>query len=334
MLFTVSDTGVGMSSDQLSHLFQPFNQGDNSVTRRFGGTGLGLAISKRLALMMEGDLTASSEPGQGSQFTLAIPMPDSSEMKLYHPATPVFVARPTSQRRPPGSKAIEERFDPPVESMSTWQSDSDLYSSLGVGQPVASEDDQPEQLPQPSTPELTAEVLSRSADASPASIADEAGDHDQPQGRIYINDEPLPESASRRMAAPETEGPRKARVLLAEDGVDNQRLIGFILRRAGIDVTVAEDGQQAVDLILPAIDSEEPFDLVLMDIQMPVLDGINATAIIREAGYVGPIVALTAHAMKGDREQCLAAGCDDFATKPIDRETFITKIEQYLTAKT
>ena len=120
------------------------------------------------------------------------------------------------------------------------------------------------------------------------------------------------------------------RILLAEDGPDNRRLISYLLGKAGAEVTLAEDGQQAVDLALAAETNSEPFDLVLMDMIMPGMDGAQATRTLREAGVRTPIVALTANCMSGVRSQCLAAGCDDFATKPIDRSTLLTTIRKWL----
>ena len=117
-----------------------------------------------------------------------------------------------------------------------------------------------------------------------------------------------------------------ARVLLAEDGPDNQRLISLVLRKAGADVTVVDNGQQAVDAARAADRDGQPFDVILMDMQMPILDGYAATAALRAGGYSGLIVALTAHAMVGDRDKCVASGCDDYATKPIERRRLLIQL--------
>ncbi len=119
------------------------------------------------------------------------------------------------------------------------------------------------------------------------------------------------------------------RVLLAEDGPDNQRLISFLLRQAGADVTLAANGQVAHDLALAAHREATPFDVILMDMQMPVMDGYEATTRLREAGYPGPIIALTAHAMSTDRDTCLRSGCDDYMTKPIDRRELIALVTKH-----
>lgn len=122
----------------------------------------------------------------------------------------------------------------------------------------------------------------------------------------------------------------KAQILLVEDGEDNRRLIASTLRKSGFEVSHAENGKAGVELALAARDMGEPFDLILMDMQMPVMDGYEATQRLREAGCQVPIVALTAHAMKGDRERCLNAGCNDFATKPISRRDLLKTVLGHL----
>ncbi len=119
-------------------------------------------------------------------------------------------------------------------------------------------------------------------------------------------------------------------VLLAEDGPDNQRLITFILQKAGLTVDLAEDGQHALDQITRARDQHQPYDAVLMDIQMPQLDGLAATRAARQLGYTGPIIGLTAHASEEARGQAIDAGCDDFATKPIDRAALLELLQHHL----
>ncbi len=121
-----------------------------------------------------------------------------------------------------------------------------------------------------------------------------------------------------------------ARVLLCEDGSDNQRLIAFLLKKAGADVTVADNGLIGLNKANQAHDDGRPFDVILMDMQMPVMDGYTATRKLREAGYINPIVALTAHAMAQDRQKCLDAGCDDYASKPIDRDTLLATIARHV----
>ncbi len=124
-----------------------------------------------------------------------------------------------------------------------------------------------------------------------------------------------------------------ATVLLAEDGPDNQRLISYILRGAGVRVEIAPDGAVAKQRALDALNAGAPFDLILMDMQMPELDGYTATTMLRNAGYKGPIIALTAHAMVGDREKCIAAGCNDYTTKPIQRDVLLAKCREQIDAQ-
>jgi len=119
------------------------------------------------------------------------------------------------------------------------------------------------------------------------------------------------------------------RVLLAEDGPDNRRLIAFLLKKAGAEVEVAENGQIACEHVSAAEQQERPFDVIVMDIQMPVMDGFEATRALRDRGYGGPILALTANAMVGDDQRCREAGCDDYLAKPLDRDRFLQMVAHY-----
>ena len=235
--FTVQDTGIGLTEDQMAGLFKPFTQADASTTRNFGGTGLGLTISQRLARLLGGSLSVESEPGVGSVFRLLLE----------------------------GERLMIE----PEETLSS--------------EPAAH------------APELLAES------ATPAT------------GRG-------------------TALPAGCRVLLAEDGPDNQRLFSLILRRAGALVTVVENGRAAVDAAMSALHAGRPFQLVLMDMQMPQLDGYEATRLLRSRGYRLPIVALTAHAMRAEQDKCRAAGCDEFAAKPIHKEELLALVSRFAAA--
>jgi signal transduction histidine kinase/ActR/RegA family two-component response regulator len=151
---------------------------------------------------------------------------------------------------------------------------------------------------------------------------------------VKMIQDPQPEAVAaqdKALALPVVQQPclTGCHVLLAEDAPDNQRLISRILEKAGAEVTVVENGRLAVDTALAARDRGTPFQVVLMDMQMPVMDGYAATRLLREQGYDGPIIALTAHAMASDRDKCISAGCDDYATKPINRAKLVELIRRY-----
>ncbi len=270
MEFSISDTGIGMSAEQVSALFRPFRQADGSTTRKYGGTGLGLTISQRLAQLLGGDIKVTSELGQGSVFTVRVMAGDVDGKPLVNPPRP----------------ALKAEFAEPAQELS--------QSVASILEPTVWQD-------------------RRSDSAAVAKVDEETG-------------------------SMKKDGGLNCRILLAEDGPDNQRLISFILKKAGAEVFVVDNGQSAVDFALAAErgrlnranDPDGPFDIILMDMLMPVLDGCQATQRLRQAGYQRPIIALTANAMKEDRDRCLEAGCNDFCSKPIDRPKLFTIIETWL----
>ena len=156
-----------------------------------------------------------------------------------------------------------------------------------------------------------------------------------PLAGVKLLDDPksaviLKATASSALGSGDGDESLACRILLAEDGPDNQRLIAHVLGKAGAEVTTVENGQRAVEAALAARASDQPFDVILMDMQMPVMDGYAATRALREQDYTGPIIALTAHAMVEDRQKCLAAGCDEHASKPINRHDLIRTIRRQL----
>ena len=222
--FEVIDTGIGISEENMSRLFQPFVQLDSSASREYVGTGLGLAITSRIVDLLGGDISARSEIGAGSTFTVTIPVRDLEGVEM--------LERPEEAvHRPEATAAKGVTGGIPLDGLC---------------------------------------------------------------------------------------------VLVAEDGPDNQRLIRTLLSKAGAEVTIVEDGVAAVEAA-----KDGCFDVILMDLQMPRMDGYEATRALRASGYSRPILALTAHAMLTDRERCLAAGFNDHLTKPINAEALRSKVSQW-----
>jgi PAS domain S-box-containing protein len=228
--FAVSDTGIGMTSPEMSRLFEPFYRVRSSGPGRPAGTGLGLAICARLAKRLGGGIAVQSTPGEGSIFTLSISAGSPGELH--------------------GGRPEEET---------------------------------------PAAPPLA--------------------------------------------AAPSPPPRLEARILVTDDNEANQELIGLRLIRAGAEVVTAFNGKDALDRAREAVEEGRPFDAVIMDMQMPVLDGYEAVRRLRAGGFTAPIIAVTAYAMGEDRDECLALGCDDFVSKPIEWDRLLAKLTRLLEAK-
>ena len=337
--FSVTDSGIGIAADKQEMIFAAFSQADVSTTRRYGGTGLGLAISRQLVDMMGGRIWVRSEPGKGSQFhfTGRFGLTDPAH-PLPRPATPEELARLrvlVVDDNATNRLILEEVLggwdisvtsaDGGATALELLQSDApvdvvclDLQMPDIDGLQVARAIRQTAALREMKILLLTS-AGDPSADASGADLhLDEVLVKPVSQAELHA-------ALCRMVAAPsadETSAPdqkapttRPLRILLAEDSVGNQRLATAVLEGRGHQVVLAENGRDAVAAI-----GGSDFDLVLMDVQMPIMDGFEATSRIRtadtESGRHTPIIALTARAMSGDAELCLQAGMDDYVSKP------------------
>ena len=346
MSFDVVDSGIGIDPQQAERLFQPFVQADTSHTRRFGGTGLGLSISQRLTTMLGGRITVESRPGEGSRFRIGIraergdepgevTREDSSRSRMMFAGSPAAALGT-------GRSGIRSALDGDIEGRDHLAELAVAFASHRGSEQARSEDEVLK--PQPLGPLYRLPVREgRSNVQDVAEHADipvlHAPDTPQAEGATGsggassvqspastgLNEhQPVQPPTAAESDSPEPMPPLAGcLVLLVEDGKDNQRLIRHHLTRAGAEVDVAGDGWEACERLLHLNPENIPYDLIFMDMQMPVMDGYEATRMIRAAGLAIPIVALTAHAMASDRDRCIAAGCNDYATKPINPRTLV-----------
>ena len=359
--FSVTDTGIGIPTEKQQHIFEAFAQADSSTTRKYGGTGLGLAISAQLCELMNGVMWVESEEGRGSTFhftahfgrpeTPAKKSGQSEPVKLRD--LPVLVVDDNSTNR----KILEEMIGnwrmKPVAAANGPAAMEALQRAHKNGTPfrlvlldghmpgmdgfeVAARVKQDPQLHEAEVILLTS--AGRSEDVARAKTVGVAATLSKPvkqselwdaiatalnvPGRQKSRASSLPAAAKARARAAR----QPLRVLLAEDNPVNQEVALRLLERRGHSVIVAENGRQALTAI-----ERHKFDLVLMDVQMPEMGGLEATQLIREkeksTGEHLPILAMTAHAMQGDRERCIAAGMDGYLAKPIDPKSFLQTVE-------
>jgi two-component system sensor histidine kinase/response regulator len=345
--FSVHDTGIGLTQEQISRLFQSFSQADSSTTRRFGGTGLGLAISKNLAELMGGEVGVSSVFGLGSTFWFTARMGISQ--------LPKRLLLPNPDLR--GRRALVVDDNEHARSVMREMLESMTFQVTDVASgPAALEAVQAAQIsskpfeviyldwrmPGMDGTETARRIRALGLKREPVMVMvsaharDEMAREAQSLGIGNVLVKPvspsllfdttmhalgvrLPEARIGRPANANTEAQfariHGASILLAEDNDINQQIACEMLRDAGFVVDVAENGQVALDMV-----EHKRYDLVLMDMQMPVMDGLTATAAIRRIPSLQtlPIVAMTANAMAKDRLSCLEAGMNDFLTKPID----------------
>ncbi|MBD3219604.1 response regulator, partial [bacterium] len=356
VVMEVQDTGVGIPADRVDSLFDSFSQVDTSTTRRFGGTGLGLAICKQLVDLMTGQIEVESEVGRGTRFWVTLPLMEAEAP--VDPLTPlegpVLLAIPDEDTRTAAvdvlrylglepvtcptdgdidrqvALALAELSDCRAVITGAWHEDPDtrtvarkVLATLGSSAP----------------PCLTVATLGEVLDADAIGRQGFAGWLIRPlrarkvhqalteadtAGIVEVAD--AGDASDAAVAAPAEDLP----LLLAEDNPVNQRVASIMLRRFGHEVEVVGNGAEALECL-----AQRHYRLVFMDVQMPVMDGYEAVRRIRlgEDGVLQPnipVIALTAHAMKGDRQRCLDAGMDDYLAKPIDNGALGELLERHL----
>ncbi len=358
--FCIQDTGIGLSEEQQALVFDPFTQADASITRRFGGTGLGLAICARLARLLGGKITVESEPGVGSKFTFTAKLPaldetirvaDLADVKELGGMRGLIVDSNLSNRG-----FLEKMLDGwGLEAQSAGDCDraiAMLEEGTRNGEPyrVALVVSRPPLIDSFDLAKRFRQVSGGSVAPAVILLATfgEIGDAErciESGVDAYLvhpfKRKELLEALREVVGTQQThvaekklvtrhslrERSRKLQVLVAEDNRVNQAVARKILEHMGHTVTIVENGQLALDAL-----EQNRYDVVLMDVQMPVLDGLAATHMIRERELTSPsrtpVIALTANAMPGDRERCLDAGADEYLSKPIDRSALEAAIER------
>ena len=331
----IRDTGIGMTQAQQARLFQPFTQADSSTTREFGGTGLGLSISRRLLELMQGSISVSSAPEQGSCFTLDLTLPCQTQQPTAAPPSLsgkrilLLDPQPLSLEVVQSSLAREGCILLYAEQADTALPPHDLLlisDRIGSSLPAQLRDE----------PQLWLCSLPHEHCRCPAGVRrlPQPGKRSELLPAVQQLLDPNQTAAAANPSSPAPLPQRlHGRLLVVEDTLLNQQVIRAMLEPYGLTLEFADNGQLGVEAC-----AREAFDLVLMDCLMPVLDGLDATRAIRahEASLGGrrhlPIIALTANAYKESRQRCLEAGMDDFLSKPVMRDELLKVLQRYLPA--
>lgn len=364
--FIVSDTGIGIAKDKCEKVFGEFEQADASTTRKFGGTGLGLAISSRLVHLMDGKIWVESELGAGSKFQFKVSLPIARDVaepeclleNIDVNGLRILIVDDNATNRRILKEILTNWGMAPVTASEADRAIESMKDAIEEQDPfklVVSDVNMPdidgismvrEICDKNLLPGSNIIMLTSGARQDDANVLRDLGVQ-------YHLMKPVKQSelfsaivstlgeagashtnfASEQRNDPASAQGRQINILLAEDNAVNQKLALGILGQLGHHVTVADNGKIAIGKLQQSWAGEiEPFDLVLMDVQMPEMDGLTATREIRELEKLNnqktPIVAMTAHAMIGDREECLASGMDDYLTKPIRLQEISDKLSE------
>ncbi|MEU6812713.1 HAMP domain-containing protein [Streptomyces sp. NPDC046831] len=295
--FSVTDTGIGIAASKMRVIFEAFKQADGTTSRKYGGTGLGLSISREIAQLLGGEIHAQSEPGRGSTFTLYLPL---------HPGE----LPPQGYQQPASSLGADEL----VAAAESAGADTSELSAAEIETPAEVKSYQ-------ETQNGPAALFRRRRRSLPP--ADQRHAQPGPAAR-----EPWP--AGEQEAAPRAHRDVRfggAKVLIVDDDIRNVFALTSVLEQHGLSVLYAENGREGIEVL----EQHDDVAVVLMDIMMPEMDGYaTTTAIRRMPQFAGlPIIALTAKAMKGDREKAIESGASDYVTKPVDPDHLLTVMEQW-----
>ena len=367
LAFSVRDTGIGISADKQKHIFEAFSQGDGSVTRRFGGTGLGLAISSQLVHLMGGRIWVESEVKKGSAFHIELTLGKSpSEAIAVDPdrLTGKFVLLVAREGRHTQSVAsmlsgwgmsatVAEDVKMAVAYLERANEDGTPFAMTILDRDLSDSDlaEFGTLLKKGSEAISGTPVFCLSSEENVADLSSESAANEMAVVRKPVTEAGLraavvsaitgeavpppsvrPEPGGESKEASAGQSIESLHVLLAEDNDVNQFLAARVLEKQGHTLAVAKTGEEALALL-----DESTFDLVLMDVQMPTMDGLEATRLIRdrekENGGHLPIIAMTANAMKGDRESCLEAGMDEYVSKPLHPQELFDAMARALAGK-
>lgn len=366
VLFSVTDSGIGITKDKQDTIFNAFIQGDNSTTRYYGGTGLGLSIAKRLVTMMEGDIGVESEPGKGSRFWFTVNLEKQKEGDAESDLSShdisdirILIADDNKTNRTILKKMLEAYGCIAETAESGAEAVSALKSAANSGRPfhlllldmqMPGMDGEHTTIIIKNTPEIKnisiiiLTSLGSREDVSYLRKIGCAGYLIKPvkqtllmdiiskvvnTGGVKTGGKPVPLITSHTINEIDS---KNINILLVEDNPINQKMAAIMLKKAGYMVDVAANGKLAVY----AVDNKK-YDLIFMDIQMPEMDGFGSTKMIRERegnDRRNIIIAMTAHSLKGDRERCLEAGMDDYISKPIDPKEVFRIISKWVNSKT